>query len=54
MKKCILYDRECIQCGECNMCDLDPQKVCDNCGKCIEINADYAEIQIDSIEDIKH
>lgn len=50
MKKCILYDRGCIECGECNMCDLDPDKICDNCGKCIEIDSDYAEIEIESLE----
>ena len=32
------------------MCDLDPEKVCDSCGKCIEIDSDYAEIEIDSVE----
>lgn len=37
-KRCVLYDRECIECGECNLCDLDPTKVCDNCGKCIGLN----------------
>lgn len=50
MKKCILYDRECIECDECNMCDLDLEKVCDNCGKCIEVDSDYAEIEIESVE----
>ena len=50
MKKCILYDRVCIECGECNMCDLNPEKVCDNCGKCIEVDSDYAEIEIESVE----
>ncbi len=50
MKKCVLYDRSCIECGECNMCDLEPEKICDNCGKCIEIDSDYAEIEIESVE----
>lgn len=50
MKKCVLYERDCIECGECNICDLDPQKICDNCGKCIETDSDYAEIGIESIE----
>ena len=48
-KRCVLYDRVCIECGECNICDLDPTKVCDNCGKCIEMN-DVASIKIDSVE----
>ena len=33
---CVLYDRLCTECGECMMCDLDPTKKCDNCGKCLE------------------
>ena len=35
-QECILYDRICTECGECMMCDLDPTKKCDNCGKCLE------------------
>ena len=50
-KQCVLYDRACTECGACNMCDLDPQKVCDNCGKCIETNSDYAEIEISAVEE---
>ena len=26
MKQCVLYNRECIGCGECDRCDLDPEK----------------------------
>lgn len=47
-RECVLYDRECIGCMECEMCDLDPGKVCDNCGKCIEFE-DVASIKIDKI-----
>lgn len=47
-KECVLYDRECIGCMECDTCDLDPLKICDNCGKCIEIQ-DVASIKIDKI-----
>ena len=47
-QKCVLYERDCIGCLECETCDLDPMKVCDNCGKCIEIN-DVASIKIDKI-----
>lgn len=32
------------------MCDLDPEKICDNCGKCIDVDLDYAEIEIESVE----
>lgn len=46
--KCVLYDRDCIGCLECETCDLDPNKVCDNCGKCIQTQ-EYAAIKIDKI-----
>ena len=49
MKQCILYDRTCTECGECSKCVLDPSKICDNCGKCIEDNRDYAEIEITDV-----
>lgn len=45
---CVLYDRKCIGCGECDVCDLDPDKICDNCGKCLDIRDD-AVIKIDGI-----
>lgn len=47
-KECVLYDRECIGCMECEVCDLDENKICDNCGKCLEIH-DSAVIKIDKI-----
>lgn len=54
-QKCVLYDRDCIDCGECEFCDLDPTKLCDNCGKCLlNYNLDYAAIKIDGIEDNEH
>ena len=46
--KCVLYDRECIGCLECETCDLDENKVCANCGKCIYMS-DVASIKIDKI-----
>lgn len=50
MKKCVLYERECILCNECNICDLNPEKICDSCGKCIASeDGDYREILIDDI-----
>ncbi len=48
-KRCVLYDRDCIDCMECEFCDLDPTKICDNCGKCIETDKEYNEIKIDAI-----
>ena len=47
-QKCILYERECIGCLECEICDLDKNKICDNCGKCLNIQDD-AVIKIDKI-----
>lgn len=49
-KQCVLYDRMCIGCGECDRCDLDPNKICDNCMKCIRGNEDYRAIAVDDIE----
>lgn len=46
---CVLEDRLCTQCGECDRCELDSTKICDNCCRCIETKADYAEIIIDDI-----
>lgn len=46
--ECVLYDRECIGCLESETCDLDPNKVCDNCGKCIDVQ-EFASIKIDKI-----
>ena len=48
-EKCELYDRECIECGECDRCDLDPNKMCDSCGKCLETDATYNGIKITKI-----
>ena len=48
--KCIIQDRECIDCGECDkFCDLDATKECDSCGKCIEPKNDYNSIKITKI-----
>jgi len=48
-KMCVLYDRECIGCGECDRCDLDPEKICDNCMKCVRGEAEYRAVQVDGI-----
>lgn len=49
-KQCVLYDRVCIGCGECDRCDLDPSKICDNCMKCIRGDEEYRAIAVDNIE----
>ena len=48
-RPCVLYDRECIGCGECDRCDLDPEKICDNCMKCVNVDAEYRGVTIDRI-----
>ena len=52
---CVLEDdKKCNDCGECDRCDLDPTKICDNCGACIsEFNTNekgFVEIPIDRID----
>ncbi len=49
MKQCVLYDRECIECGECERCDLDPNKICDNCMKCVNGDQQFRSILIDRV-----
>ena len=44
VRSCVLYDRECIGCGECDRCDLDP-----DCMKCIQGDAEFRGIVIDGI-----
>lgn len=46
---CILEDKKCTDCGECNLCDLDAEKTCDNCGKCIDSEAESRAIQVDGV-----
>ena len=50
---CVLYEErgECIECGDCSICDLEPSKICDNCGKCIGLNGEleYLAIKVDGI-----
>jgi type IV pilus assembly protein PilB len=43
-----LVRRICTNCRECDMCDLDPNKVCDNCGKCLDFGEETS-IGIDGI-----
>ncbi|GLC32677.1 hypothetical protein [Clostridium omnivorum] len=53
-KKCI-FNKEimCSDCGECDICDLDKNKICDNCGRCLENtdNKDYRTLDVDTIID---
>ena len=49
--KCILYPEreECIGCNDCR-CDLDPDKICDNCMACERSDGEFRSILIDRIE----
>lgn len=49
-RMCVLYERECIGCGECDRCDLDPSKICDNCMKCVNGDNEYRAITVDGIQ----
>lgn len=49
-KRCVLEDKECIGCGECDRCDLDPNKICDNCMKCVNGDAEYRAIMVEDFE----
>lgn len=44
-----LIDKKLEQNVEEDICDLDSNKICDNCGKCLEVDADYKVIQIEKI-----
>ena len=50
MKNCVLEDKVCINCGECDICDLDENKICDNCAKCIDPENEFVEIKISDIK----
>jgi hypothetical protein len=48
-KECLLdTDKECNDCGQCEVCDLDQTKICDNCCHCLD-DADYKAIEITEI-----
>lgn len=51
MKHCVLEDKECNACGRCDdRCELDPRKLCDNCFRCLDTDAQpYAHIRINGI-----
>lgn len=48
---CLLDDDKfCNECGECTRCDLNPEKLCDNCMACLnKSDAEYASIEIDEV-----
>ena len=51
---CVLDpDLPCVGCKDCLMCDLNPEKYCDNCGKCLDsYNTDekgFVSIKVDKV-----
>lgn len=49
IKECILEPgKECVECGGCQLCDLDENKICDNCCRCLG-DADYSAVEITKI-----
>ena len=48
---CILEDKECTNCMECQICDLNPAKICDSCGECLKTDADFRAIDVESVQD---
>ncbi|NLM35295.1 MAG: hypothetical protein GX206_07630 [Clostridiales bacterium] len=54
-KPCIFNkNKNCDDCSECDICDLDPNKICDSCGSCLEINNnDYKRVLVDDIYESK-
>lgn len=46
---CVLKEgKNCTGCGECEICDLDETKVCDNCCQCLG-ESDYKAVEITEI-----
>ncbi|MCK8817275.1 hypothetical protein MWH28_07860 [Natroniella sulfidigena] len=50
MKECVLEHKACEYCGECLLCDMNSNKKCDNCMKCIEGESNYRGIKIDEVQ----
>lgn len=56
MAQCVLFERECIDCGACERCPIY-DRICINCFECLDediSDADYAEVLIDSVENPAH
>lgn len=49
-KRCVLdEDQVCRECGDCESCDINPNKRCDNCMACIRSGADYNVIEVEEV-----
>ncbi len=52
MNACVLEKtKNCTACGECDICDMNPLKLCDNCCKCIDggESVDFAKIPVSKV-----
>ncbi|KXS41476.1 hypothetical protein SAMN04488698_10635 [Candidatus Frackibacter sp. WG12] len=50
ISECVLEHKVCTACRECDFCDLDSDKICDNCMKCIKDDEDFKAIKITDIK----
>jgi hypothetical protein len=49
IRECLLESgKTCVDCGECAICDLDQNKICDNCCRCLG-DADYNGVEVAEI-----
>ena len=48
-KECLYDGNLCDGCGECDRCALDPNKICDNCMKCMGDEVDFRAVTIAGI-----
>ena len=47
---CEIEERICTECGECDVCEQNPSKICDNCCECLnEPDTDFLAIEIEDI-----
>jgi len=55
MSKICIFDgnKNCNNCNECDLCELNNNKTCDNCGKCLQLEGyDVKAIEyIDALDD---
>ncbi|ARC85065.1 hypothetical protein U732_3938 [Clostridium argentinense CDC 2741] len=52
MSKICIFDenKNCSNCNECNLCELNNNRACDNCGKCLQLEGyDVKAIKIDEV-----
>jgi len=52
MNKICIFDgnKNCNNCNECDLCELNNNKACDNCGKCLQLEGyDVKAIKIDEV-----